>query len=176
MAAKRSQTVSSDLVPAVIPQLAEFLTRMHCVGRGAVATELSFWRTRTQIDALTGYTEELRKLMHQPAFLEAASKRGTEVQQAFEAVRAQVQAMVDEVPFEKRVNLLHRSLIPCYQQLFVLENLLHCILVRLQHQQRGSNVQAGSLLSADSRRQLRKSLHNVVPCWDKGTWDLYDTV
>jgi len=176
MAAVQAQPGSLENVSSALGELSAFLTRLGSIGNGSIATEFGFWRARTQLDELNGYAEELRKLLQQPEFLEGIRERSPELGQAFEATHAQVQTMVNEVPFGRRVHLLHRSLIPCYQQLYILENLLRCIIVRIRRQRRGENAQAGSLLDPESRRQLRASMRETVPCWDKETWDLYDTV
>jgi hypothetical protein len=177
MTASQANPVSADALPPAVQRLSESLTRMGPMGSGTIATEIGFWRARTQIEELNQCAEELRKLLHDGQFLEEARRQGDTVRQAFEAVHKQTQAMVQEVPFEKRVNLLHRSLVPCYQQIYILENLLRSVIVRLRRQPRSKdNVQAGSMLQVDSRRQMRKSFRKIVPCWDKETWDLYDTV
>jgi hypothetical protein len=86
-------------------------------------------------------------------------------------------ALAGQVPFESRVNLLHRSLIPVYQQVYVLQNLTASILCRLRYQEHAGqelNLQAVSFLDVETRRDLRERLREIAPSWDRKEWNLYD--
>lgn len=144
-----------------------------------MGTEAAFWRARAQTAQLDSYIEALASLIYHPSHIQELGDHTGETISAFERLQTQIGELVREVPFSSRVNLIHRSLIPCYQRVFILDNLVGSILIRLRRQQKDTNldaVQAGSLLSVESRRHLRMAFCEVVPSWDRRDWDLYDKV
>src|SRR5690606_34526610 len=109
-------------------------------------------------EELSRFRATLLRLSQQPAWMQESASHIARSIHALEDLQRTIGALVEEVPFESRVNLIHRSLISVYQQVYILDNLVTSLLVRLKQQgkdSKGSSLQAGSLLSVASRREMR---------------------
>jgi hypothetical protein len=164
------------IAPAVVPALAYEITEYfaRCRKTGA---ELAFWRAKGQSQQLSLWADSLLRLCQHPTYFHDPVARSTTHREAFELLYANLSALAGQVPFESRVNLLHRSLIPVYQQVFVLQNLTASILCRLRYQEHAGdalNLQAGSFLEVETRREMRERLREIAPSWDRKEWNLYD--
>jgi hypothetical protein len=161
-------------VPAIVPQLSSLLTRLSSMG-----SEMAFWRAKGHTADLAKFSAELARLNQHPDSFPDLGTSAKSAYAAFEQLHRQIKDLVGQVPFNNRVNLLHRALIPCYQQIYVLENLVASILCRLRHQiagEHGQAIQTGSFQDAGSRRALRESFREIAPSWDRMDWNHYDDV
>lgn len=152
--------------------MTEFLSRMRSMG-----TEVAFWRAKSNAEELSRYRAALLRLSQHPAWMQDSAARIARDIHALEDLHRAIGALVAEVPFDSRVNLIHRSLISVYQQIYILDNLVTSLLVGLTRQGKSgerSSLQTGSLLSVESRREMREQFRDVVPSWDRRDWDLYD--
>ncbi|MCC6263915.1 MAG: hypothetical protein IT169_10085 [Bryobacterales bacterium] len=164
--------VSPAEVPELITKMAEFLSRMRSMG-----AEVAFWRAKSNAAELSRFRAALLHLSQHPEWMQDSATQIAKHIRAFEELHRTIGALVAEVPFDSRVNLIHRSLISVYQQIYILDNLVTSLLLRLTRQGKvseGSSLQAGSLLSVESRREVRAQFREVVPSWDRRDWDLYD--
>ncbi len=159
-------------VPELVAKITEFLVRMRSMG-----TEVAFWRAKSNAEELARFRATLLELNQQPDWMRDSVLNIAKSLNALEELKKVIGAFVAEVPFESRVNLVHRSLISVYQQIYILDNLATSLLIRLARQARKgeeSALQAGSLLSVEARRETRTRFRDVVPSWDRKDWDLYD--
>ncbi len=115
------------------------------------------------------------------AILEAAEERtahpGDEsLLASYERLLADLNRIVEAIPFRHRVGLLRRNLIATFQQIFILRNLCQAMVCRLryQHGKAVSDPPVGSFLDADARRAHRDILHAVADGWDRESWNVYD--
>lgn len=159
-------------VPELVAKMMEFFNRM-----GSMGTEVAFWRAKSNGEELARFRAALLRLSQHPAWMQDSAAHVARHIRAFEDLHRTMGALVAEVPFESRVNLIHRSLISVYQQVYILDNLVTSLLVRLKQHGKSSTgplLQAGSLLGVESRREMREQFRDVVPSWDRKDWDLYD--
>lgn len=159
-------------VPELVAKMTEFLGRMRSMG-----AEVAFWRAKSNAEELSRFRAALLELNQHPAWMRDSASNVAKALNALEELQKVIGAFVAEVPFESRVNLIHRSLISVYQQIYILDNLVTSLLIRLTRQARQgeqSALQAGSLLSVEARREMRTQFRDVVPSWDRKDWDLYD--
>lgn len=164
--------IASAEVPELVAKMTEYFSRMSSMG-----TEVAFWRAKSHSEELSRFRATLLRLSQQPAWMQASASHIARNIHALEDLQRTIGALVEEVPFESRVNLIHRSLISVYQQVYILDNLVTSLLVRLKQEgkdSRGSTLQAGSLLSIESRREMRSQFREIVPSWDRRDWNLYD--
>ena len=66
-------------VPAIVPQLSSFLTRMSSMG-----SEMAFWRAKGHTADLAKFSAELARLNHHPAAFLDLGKSARSVHAAFE--------------------------------------------------------------------------------------------
>ena len=157
-----------------IEDLSRFLKRVSSMGQ-----EMAFWRSKKQSRTLEEGILGLLSTVDDPAFYEGSPESMHRRLEALVHLQNALRRLVVAVPFDKRVSLLHRPLVPCYQQLIILDNLTTAIFHRLQ---RHSNLKPmpvtpkGSLLGTDAKRAVRAAFREVVPSWDRKGWNLYDTV
>ena len=159
-------------VPELVAKMTEFLSRMRSMG-----AEVAFWRAKSNAEQLSRFRADLLRLSQHPAWMQDTARDAVKQIRALEELHCAIGTLVAEVPFESRVNLIHRSLIPVYQQIYILDNLVTSLLVRLTREGTSGErkpLQAGSLLSIESRREMRTQFQDIVPSWDRKDWDLYD--
>ncbi|MDZ7639930.1 MAG: hypothetical protein U5J83_17050 [Bryobacterales bacterium] len=164
--------ISPAAVPELIEEMVDFFSRM-----GSMGAEVAFWRAKSNGVQLAKFKDALSRLCHHPTYLQEPAPRIAGDIRAFEDLHQRITALVGQIPFESKVDLIHRSLIPVYQQVYVLDNLVMCLLVRLRQRGKGSlglSLQAGSLLSVESRREMRERFRESAPSWDRKDWNLYD--
>ena len=164
--------IASAEVPELVAKMTEFFNRM-----GSMGTEVAFWRAKSNGEELSRFRAALLRLSQHPFWMKESAPLIARNIHALEDLHRTIGALVAEVPFESRVNLIHRSLISVYQQVYILDNLVASLLVRLKRHGKstsGSSLQAGSLLSVESRREMREQFRHVVPSWDRRDWNLYD--
>lgn len=164
--------IAPAAVPELVHEIASFFARCQKTG-----TELAFWRAKAQSQQLAFWVESLLRVHQHPTYFQDPSASSTNHLEAFELLYANISALAGQVPFESRVNLLHRSLIPVYQQVMVMQNLVAAILCRLRYQEHSKEelkLQAGSFLDVEARRRMRERLQEIAPSWDRKDWNLYD--
>jgi hypothetical protein len=164
--------ITPAAVPEFVHEISSFLVRCQKTG-----TELAFWRAKAQSQQIGLWADALLRLCHHPTYFQEPVSQTEHHREAFELLYANLSALAGQVPFESRVNLLHRSLIPVYQQVYVLQNLTASILCRLRYREHANqelSLQAGSFLDVETRRGLRDRLREIAPSWDRKEWNLYD--
>jgi hypothetical protein len=95
---------------------------------------------------------------------------------ALDELSESVAKLKQAVPFRNRVGAIRRSLMPAYQEIFILHQLLLAVTCRLRmRSQPGETApRPGSLMDLDSKRELRESLRGVLTFWRKEEWHVYD--
>lgn len=167
---------TQPITPAEVLELTTKMTKFF----GSVTSlgvEAAFWRVKTSGAVLQQSQSALVHLNQQTHWIEESEGDTAALIAAFTELRQKIASLVTKVPFDKRVNLLHRSLISAYQQVYILDNLVVAALIRLkQHEARNGEfaLQAGSLLGMDARREVRAQFQEVVPSWDRRDWNFYD--
>ncbi len=142
-----------------------------------MGSEVAFWRAKTSGGELQRFQSALICLNQSTRWIGEIGHEAGTLTDAFSALRQKISALVAQVPFDKRVNLLHRSLISAYQQIYILDNLVAALLARLKQHEFPEDrfvPQAGSLLGMEARREMRAQFQEIVPSWDRRDWDLYD--
>ena len=167
---ERSGKTPYDLPPKLL-EAKEFLAK--AVGLGS---ELAFWRGNSRLGLLRDANEEMRILLAHPRVFAATPDRHVSMRTGLEAMLEAIAKLAEAVPFRTKVGLLRRSLIPCYQEIFILRSLLESAICRLKFSDPDSEPlhRPGELLHADARVQLRQAAGAVAALWDDKEWDLYD--
>lgn len=167
---------TQPIAPAEALELASEMTKFFSSAT-SMGSEVAFWRAKTSGGELQRFQSALVRLNQSTRWIGEIGHEAGTLTDAFSALRQKISALVAQVPFDKRVNLLHRSLISAYQQIYILDNLVAALLARLKQHEFPEDrfvPQAGSLLGMEARREMRAQFQEIVPSWDRRDWDLYD--
>ncbi|MDZ7638292.1 MAG: hypothetical protein U5J83_08605 [Bryobacterales bacterium] len=168
----RRASSAAPALPPALDSLARFLQAASNFG-----TEIAFWRSHARLIELRQASAELHSILLSPQVFEMAEPNRTTVLNAFESLLGAVGALKEAVPFRTRVGAIRRSLVPCFQEIFVLHQLTLAVVVRLRLHKTdpdGLPPRAGSLMDLDAKRELAQSLHTAMPFWQKEEWNVYD--
>ncbi|MCC7340351.1 MAG: hypothetical protein IT170_04630 [Bryobacterales bacterium] len=159
-------------LPTSLDSLARFLFTASTLG-----TELAFWRSHARLEHLRQASKELQSILLCPQVYEMTEPDRSAVLAAFEALLEPLAALRDAIPFRTRVGILRRSLVPCFQEIFILHQLTQTVVVRLRLRKDAGGplaATAESIVDADERRSLQQSLSAAMPYWRKEEWNVYD--
>ncbi|MCC6265112.1 MAG: hypothetical protein IT169_16175 [Bryobacterales bacterium] len=159
-------------LPTSLDSLARFLHTASTLG-----TELAFWRSHARLEHLRRASKELQSLLLCPQVYEMTEPDRSAVLAAFEALLEPLAALKDAVPFRTKVGILRRSLVPCFQEIFILHQLTQAVVVRLRLRKQAGTAFAErpvGIVDPGERRSLQQSLSAAMPYWRKEEWNVYD--
>jgi hypothetical protein len=146
--------------------------------RGArrLGVQVAFWRTKGKQQLLEAASGAMRSelLCYEPC--EAAEPDTPQTLRAYEQLLANLELLIESIPFNNKVGLLRRNLITTYQQVYILRHLCHAMVCRLR--MRMNSCEPFRALDFPVPQNELKSIRNQfcvkVPSWDRGSWDVYD--
>lgn len=158
-------------LPAALDSLARFLRVASALG-----TEIAFWRSNARLESLRQASAELHSILLSPHVFEMPEPDRSTVLSAFESLLEPLAALKQAVPFRTKVGVIRRSLVPCFQEIFILHQLTLAVIVRLRFREAAGPLPASPVCPADldARRELQQSLNAAMPFWRKEEWNVYD--
>lgn len=159
-------------LPAALDSLAQFLRVASVLG-----TEIAFWRSNARLEKLRQASAELHSILLSPHVFEMPEPDRSTVLSAFESLLEPLAALKQAVPFQTRVGVIRRSLVPCFQEIFILHQLTLAVIVRLRFRKDAAGplpARRESFSDLDARRELQQSLNAAMPFWRKEEWHVYD--
>jgi hypothetical protein len=142
-----------------------------------LGTEIAFWRGQANLSQLREASSELHSILLNPHVFELPEANHSWVLEAMDSLEGSVARLKQAVPFRTRVGVLRRSLLPAYQEIFILHQLLLAVTCRLRARSVAKcdlPPHPGSLMDIESKLELQHSLRHVLGFWSKEEWRVYD--
>ncbi len=161
---------------AVLPDALDSLARFLRVAT-ALGTEIAFWRSNVRLEKLHQASAELHSILLSPGVFEMPEPDRSTTLATFETLLERLTALKQAVPFQTKVGIVRRSLVPCFQEIFILHQLTLAVAARLRLQKAMDGFPVGrpeSFLGEDEKRELQQSLSAAMPFWRKEEWNVYD--
>lgn len=160
----------------VLPEALDSLARFLQVAT-ALGTQIAFWRSNGRLEKLHQASAELHSILLSPGVFEMPELARSAALATFESLLERLAALKQAVPFESKVGIVRQSLVPCFQEIFILHQLTLSVIARLRlHDETGglrpSNLE--NLISEDEKRGLQQTLAAAMPFWRKEEWNVYD--
>lgn len=159
-------------LPPALSSLARFLRTATSLG-----TEIAFWRSQSQLSQLRQASSELHSILLNPHVFELPEPNHSMVLTALESLAKDVERLKQAVPFRSRVGAVRRTLLPAYQEIFILHQLLLAVTCRLRARSVPKGElppHPGSLMDTESKMELQHSFRHVLGFWSKEEWRVYD--
>lgn len=168
---RRVQNSPPPALPPALSSLARFLQSATVLGN-----EVAFWRSQSRISELRQASSELHSILLNPHVFALPEPNRSTVLAALDELSESVARLKQAVPFRNRVGAIRRSLMPAYQEIFILHQLLLAVTCRLRMRSAPGEAapRPGSLMDLDSKRELRESLRSVLTFWRREEWHVYD--
>lgn len=171
----RDQQVNSQptvVLPEALDSLARFLRVASALG-----TEIAFWRSNVRLEKLHQASAELHSILLSPGVFEMPEPDRSTTLATFESLLERLTALKQAVPFQAKVGVVRRSLVPCFQEIFILHQLTLAVIARLRLQDETGGRQPSrpeNLISEDEKRELQRTFRAAMPFWRKEEWNVYD--
>jgi hypothetical protein len=159
-------------LPPALASLERFLRTATRLG-----TEIAFWRSQSHLSELREASSELHSILLNPHVFELPEPNHSWVLKAMESLEGNVAQLKQAVPFRTRVGVMRRSLLPAYQEIFILHQLLLAVTCGLRARSVAKSelpARPGSLMDVESKMELQHSLRHVLGFWSKEEWRVYD--
>jgi len=158
-------------LPPVFALLENFLSSVKSLG-----TEIAFWRTQSNLDLLQLASNQIAAMLAQPQTWVPWVAEHPSARERIRAMANSTALLMEEVPFQSKVGLFHRALLPAYQQVYILHGLFQAFESRLRRTETGQAPFGCEDLDASAKQKLASDFARAIKFWEKEEWNAYDFV